>query len=126
LGLLASTVFLFLMWETRLVRAQAFTAIRGGGAILAMVLLLLLSMLIGWLIGGPDPGSRRILGDLHQHAQCHCRALCRAVLLSGHQCLYGPDCLPVPEGAHKTWFSIWRSRMAQTAAEGATRRNAMK
>jgi predicted Na+-dependent transporter len=61
LGLLASVVFVFLMWETRLVRAQAFTAIRGGGAILAMLLLLLLSMLIGWLIGGPDPESRRVL-----------------------------------------------------------------
>jgi BASS family bile acid:Na+ symporter len=61
LGLLASVVFVFLMWETRLVRAQAFNAIRGGGAILAMLLLLLLSMLIGWLIGGPDPESRRVL-----------------------------------------------------------------
>ena len=61
LGLLATVVFLFLMWETRLVRAQAFAAIRGGGAVLAMVLLLLLSMLIGWMIGGPDPESRRVL-----------------------------------------------------------------
>jgi hypothetical protein len=52
LGILATVVFVFLMWETRLVRAQAFGVIRGGGAILAMVLLLLLSMLIGWLIGG--------------------------------------------------------------------------
>ena len=61
LGLLASVVFVFLMWESRLVRAQAFNAIRGGGAILAMLLLLLLSMLVGWLIGGPDPESRRVL-----------------------------------------------------------------
>jgi predicted Na+-dependent transporter len=61
LGLLASVVFVFLMWETRLVRAQAFNTIRGGGAVLAMLLLLLLSMLIGWLMGGPDPESRRVL-----------------------------------------------------------------
>jgi bile acid:Na+ symporter, BASS family len=61
LGILATVVFVFLMWETRLVRAQAFGVIRGGGAILAMVLLLLFSMLIGWLIGGPDPESRRVL-----------------------------------------------------------------
>jgi len=61
LSLLASAVFLFLMWETRLIRAEAFSAIRGGGAILAMALLLLISMLIGWLIGGPDPESRRVL-----------------------------------------------------------------
>ena len=61
LGILATMVFVFLMWETRLVRRQAFDAIRGRGTILAMVLLLLLSMLIGWLIGGPDPESRRVL-----------------------------------------------------------------
>lgn len=61
LGLLATVVFLFLMWETRLMRRQAFEAIRGGGAVLAMLLLLLLSMLIGWLIGGHDPESRRVL-----------------------------------------------------------------
>jgi len=61
LGLLATVAFLFLMLETRSVRRQAFNAIRGGGTILAMLLLLLLSMLIGWLIGGPDRETRRIL-----------------------------------------------------------------
>ena len=61
LDLLATVAFLFLMWETRLVRRQAFNAIRGGGTVLAMLLLLLLSMLIGWLIGGPDRETRRIL-----------------------------------------------------------------
>ena len=61
LDLLATVAFLFLMWETRLVRRQAFNAIRGGGTVLAMLLLLLLSMLIGWLIGGPDRQRRRIL-----------------------------------------------------------------
>lgn len=61
LGLLASVVFVFLMWETRLVRAEAFKAIRGGGAVLAMFLLLVLSMLIGWLLGGPDLESRKVL-----------------------------------------------------------------
>src|SRR5271166_4457485 len=61
LGVLATVVFLFLMWETRLARREAFNAIRGRGTILAMLLLLLLSMLIGWLIGGPDPESRRVL-----------------------------------------------------------------
>ena len=61
LGLLATVTFLFLMWETRLLRRQAFTAISGGGTVLAMLLLLLLSMLIGWLIGGPDREMQRIL-----------------------------------------------------------------
>jgi len=61
LGVLATVVFIFLMWETRLVRREAFSAIRGGGSILAMLLLLLLSMMIGWLIGGPDLESRRVL-----------------------------------------------------------------
>jgi BASS family bile acid:Na+ symporter len=54
-------LLIFLMWDTRLVRREAFNAIRGRGTILAMLLLLLLSMLIGWLIGGPDPESRRVL-----------------------------------------------------------------
>jgi bile acid:Na+ symporter, BASS family len=61
LGILATVVFVFLMWETRLARREAFNAIRGRGTILAMFLLLVLSMLIGWLIGGLDPESRRIL-----------------------------------------------------------------
>jgi BASS family bile acid:Na+ symporter len=61
LGLLASVAFSLLMWETRLMRRQSLNAIRGHGTILAMFLLLLLSMLIGWLIGGPDPETRRIL-----------------------------------------------------------------
>ena len=61
LGILASVVFVFLMWETRLVRREAFYAIRGRGTILAMALLLLLSMVIGWFSGGPDSESRRVL-----------------------------------------------------------------
>ena len=61
LGILATIVFSFLMWETRLMRSQAFNAIRGRGTILALALLLLLSMLLGWLLGGPDPESRRVL-----------------------------------------------------------------
>jgi BASS family bile acid:Na+ symporter len=61
LGLLATVVFLFLMWETRLMRRDAFNAISGSGTVLAMFLLLLLSMLVGWFIGGPDRETRRIL-----------------------------------------------------------------
>src|SRR5260370_17299610 len=61
LGVLATVAFLFLMWETRLVRREALNTIRGRGTIVAMLLLLLLSMLIGWLIGGTDRESRRVL-----------------------------------------------------------------
>src|SRR5271167_4319912 len=61
LGVLATVVFLFIMWETRLVRREAFYAIRGRGTILALLLLLLLSMVIGWFSGGPDSESRRVL-----------------------------------------------------------------
>jgi predicted Na+-dependent transporter len=61
LGVLATVAFLYLMWETRLVRREALSTIRGRGTIVAMLLLLLLSMLIGWLIGGPDRESRRVL-----------------------------------------------------------------
>ena len=61
LGVLASVAFVLLMWETRPMRREALDIMRGNGTILAMVLLLLLSMLIGWLIGGADRDTRRIL-----------------------------------------------------------------
>jgi len=61
LGILASVIFVFLMWETRSMRREALNTMRGHGTVLAMVLLLLSSMLIGWLIGGPDRETRRIL-----------------------------------------------------------------
>ncbi|PWT82147.1 MAG: hypothetical protein C5B58_08760 [Acidobacteria bacterium] len=57
---LGSIAFIFAMWETRLVRRQALHAIAGHGTILAMVLLLLSSMVIGWMIGG-DADMRRVL-----------------------------------------------------------------
>lgn len=61
LEILASAMFLFLMWETRLARREALYAIAGRGTILAMFFLLIISMLIGWFIGGPDAESRRVL-----------------------------------------------------------------
>jgi len=61
LEIIASIAFLTLMFETRIVRQEALNAIKGGGAILAMGILLLASMTIGWFIGGPDPDSRRVV-----------------------------------------------------------------
>jgi bile acid:Na+ symporter, BASS family len=60
LVILATLTFVYLMWETRLVRRQAIYAVAGRGTILAMVLLLLSSMLIGWMIG-KDTDTRRVL-----------------------------------------------------------------
>jgi BASS family bile acid:Na+ symporter len=60
LVVLASLIFVFVMWETRLVRRQALHAIAGHGTILAMVILLLSSMLIGWMIS-KDADTRRVL-----------------------------------------------------------------
>jgi len=59
--ILATVVFLFLMWETHLARREALQAVAGRGTILAMFLLLVISMLIGWFIGGPDGELRRML-----------------------------------------------------------------
>jgi len=59
--ILATAVFLFLMWETRMARREALLAIAGRGTLLAMFLLLVISMLIGWFTGGPDCDSRRVL-----------------------------------------------------------------
>jgi len=61
LEIIATGVFLFLMWETRLARRAALYAIAGRGTILAMFSLMIISMLIGWFIGGPDAESRRVL-----------------------------------------------------------------
>lgn len=60
LEVFATAVFLFLMWETRLARREALHAISGSGTMLAMLLLLLTSMTVGWFIGG-DGEARRVL-----------------------------------------------------------------
>ncbi len=90
LGILATIVFVFLMWETRLVRRQAFDTIRGRGTVLAMVLLLLLSMLIGWLIGGPDGESRRVLAT---STSMRCVIV---VLYVARYCFPGTDVYMIP------------------------------
>jgi len=59
--IIASATFFILMWETRLTRREALYAIAGHGTILAMFLLLVISMIIGWFTGGPDAESRRVL-----------------------------------------------------------------
>ena len=61
LEIVATVVFAFLMLETRLARRAALVAIAGHETILAMSLLLVISMLIGWFLGGPDLESRRVL-----------------------------------------------------------------
>jgi BASS family bile acid:Na+ symporter len=61
LEILATVVFLFLMWETRLARREALYAIAGRGTILAMFLLLVSSMTIGWFVAGRDAEVRRVL-----------------------------------------------------------------
>ena len=61
LEILATAVFLFLMWETRLARREALYAIAGRGTILAMFLLLVSSMIIGWCVAGRDAEVRRVL-----------------------------------------------------------------
>jgi hypothetical protein len=47
--------------ETLWCGVRPLNTIHGRGTIVAMLLLLLLSMLIGWLIGGPDRESLRVL-----------------------------------------------------------------
>jgi BASS family bile acid:Na+ symporter len=61
LEILATVVFLFLMWETRLARREALYAIAGRGTVLAMFLLLVTSMIIGWFVAGRDTEARRVL-----------------------------------------------------------------
>jgi len=60
LDILATVVFLFLMWETRGIRREAFRSLEGR-LIGAMVALLIAGMTIGWWLGGPDRESRRVM-----------------------------------------------------------------
>jgi predicted Na+-dependent transporter len=106
LGILASALFLLLMWETRLVRTEAYTSIRDGGAVAAMFPLLILSMLIGWLIGGPDRESRRVLATA-----TGMRSIV-VVLYVARYCFPSTDVHAVPVAyaslmVPTNWFSIW-------------------
>jgi BASS family bile acid:Na+ symporter len=60
LDIAATVVFLLLMWETRTLRREAFRTM-GTGPAVAMFTLLVLAMMIGWWLGGPDRESRRVL-----------------------------------------------------------------
>jgi bile acid:Na+ symporter, BASS family len=60
LVIVASVTFSYAMWETRAMRRQALFEIAGHGTILALVLLFVSSMLIGWMIG-EDADTRRVL-----------------------------------------------------------------
>ena len=109
LEILATVVFAFLMLETRLARRAALVAIAGHETILAMFLLLVISMLIGWFV------PTRVV-DRHRHAQCDRGALCSALLFSWNQCLHGPNCLSIFDGSHQSALSSSLRGMAQTAA----------
>jgi BASS family bile acid:Na+ symporter len=60
LNVLATIIFLVLMLETRMLRAQARQAMSGTG-ISVILALLLFSMGVGWLLGGRDRETRLIL-----------------------------------------------------------------
>lgn len=60
LNVLATVSFLALMWETRGLRREAMKSMTGG-PLAGLVALLLLAMVTGWLLGGPDRESRRVL-----------------------------------------------------------------
>jgi BASS family bile acid:Na+ symporter len=60
LSILATVIFLFLMWETRAVRREAFRSMEGW-PLLTMLALLVMAMAAGWWLGGPDRESRRVM-----------------------------------------------------------------
>jgi len=115
LEILATVVFLFLMWETHLARREALNAIAGRGTILAMVLLLVASMLIGWFIGGPDRESRRVLAT-STGMRSVVVVLYVALLLSRDQCLHDSYHLSVVDGAHQSALSCVVHGVAETAS----------
>jgi bile acid:Na+ symporter, BASS family len=114
LNIVASVAFLTLMFETRIVRKAAFTAIQGGGAVWAMGILLLASMIIGWFIGGPDPDSRRVVATT-----TGMRSVI-VVLYVARSCFPGTNVFMVPIAyltlmvptnlVFTTVYSLWRKR----------------
>lgn len=60
LNILATVIFVFLMWETRAVRREAFRTMEGM-PLLTMFALLVMAMATGWWLGGPDRESRRVM-----------------------------------------------------------------
>ncbi len=119
LNIVASVAFLTLMFETRIVRKAAFTAIQGGGAVLAMAILLLASMAIGWFIGGPDPDSRRVVATT-----TGMRSVI-VVLYVARSCFPGTNVFMVPVAyltmmvpanlVFTTIYGYWRKRHPTTA-----------
>ena len=81
-----------------------------------MFLLLLLSMLIGWLIGGPDRESRRVLATSTGMRSVIVVLYVARYCFPGTNVYYDPDCLPVADGAHEPALPSGVHRMAQTAA----------
>lgn len=98
-------------------RRQALNAIRGRGTIVAMFLLLLFSMLIGWLIGGPDRDTASF-GNVDWDAERNCHALYSALLLSRDRCVYDPDCLSIANGADEPAFPSGVLGVAQAVESG--------
>jgi BASS family bile acid:Na+ symporter len=124
LNIVASIAFLTLMFETRIVRKEAFAAIKGGGAVLAMAILLLVSMAIGWFIGGPDPDSRRVVATT-----TGMRSVI-VVLYVARSCFPGTNVFMVPivylslmvptNLVFTTVYSFWRKRHpAESGVEAA-------
>jgi BASS family bile acid:Na+ symporter len=120
LNIVASVAFLTLMFETRIARQEALNAIKGGGAILSMAILLLASMTIGWFIGGPDPDSRRVVATT-----TGMRSVI-VVLYVARACFPGTNVFMVPIAyltlmvptnlVFITIYSFWRKRHPATAS----------
>jgi bile acid:Na+ symporter, BASS family len=60
LNILATVAFVGLMWETRTFRREAMKSM-SRNSLAAILLLILLAMIVGWYLGGPDRESRRVL-----------------------------------------------------------------
>ena len=62
LGLLSVLLFVTMVLALMAARKEAIRQI-GGEAVALLLLWILFSMLVGWLMGGPDTGTRQILAS---------------------------------------------------------------
>ena len=116
LNVLATVAFLVLMWETRDFRRAAMksmSSIRWQ----AIVLLIVLAMVVGWFLGGPDRESRRVLAtSTSMRSVVICFYIAR-YWFPGTEVYLAPLVylsLMVPINAVFTLYEKWAQRRSQT------------
>ncbi len=117
LNVVATVAFLVLMWETRDFRREAMRSM-SLYPLAAIVLLIVLAMVVGWFLGGPDRESRRVLAtSTSMRSVVICFYIAR-YWFPGTDVYLAPLVylsLMVPINAVFTLYEKWAQRRSRTA-----------